>query len=411
MTIKNYAAPGLIVSLLIALGAGSCDSFIRPDMPSWEGTLVISFGDGSGPQRALANRAVFPPGVLALLRYEMTLTGPGSKVLEGTLTGGGSLKLSVELGNWRIDVKAYKGDVLAGTGSAAFRVTPGVNAVRVPMTISGGRYVREGGAGTKDGLSWDNASDDIQKMMDELAFLRSGLTGFTGRFVVKVAAGTYEPLYAPDRDGKGVAPAGFAALGLTARDKTFILREGVDVWGAYPASGGDDLSRNSAQLTTLSGDIGNTTTPDDNAYHVVLAVNLGAAPVLDGLTVTGGYARGGGSVITVDGRSVSRGKGGGVYIENGSLIMSGGTAGGNSAEFGGGVYAGGSASFTKTGGGTIYGDTDRTVGNGNVTDNTALTGNGHAVYVDSSPVKKRNSTAGPGVNLDSAYAGSIGGWE
>jgi hypothetical protein len=41
--------------------------------------------------------------------------------------------------------------------------------------------------------------------------------------------------------------------------------------------------------------------------------------------------------------------------------------------------------------------------------------NGKAVYVavndSSSPDKQRNSAAGPGVDLDSAISGSMGGWE
>jgi hypothetical protein len=34
---------------------------------------------------------------------------------------------------------------------------------------------------------------------------------------------------------------------------------------------------------------------------------------------------------------------------------------------------------------------------------------GHAVYVDSSPVKRRETTAGPSVNMNSAVAGTAGG--
>jgi hypothetical protein len=36
---------------------------------------------------------------------------------------------------------------------------------------------------------------------------------------------------------------------------------------------------------------------------------------------------------------------------------------------------------------------------------------GYAVYVGSIPVKRRESTAGPGVNLDSSKSGAAGGWE
>jgi hypothetical protein len=92
--------------------------------------------------------------------------------------------------------------------------------------------------------------------------------------------------------------------------------------------------------------------------------------------------------------------------------MSGGEISGNTApNGGGGVYVGGTGTFTKTGG-IIYGDTDTTHTAGN-DENTAASGNGHAVYVyDASIPKIRNATAGAGVNLDSAVDRSIlGGWE
>jgi hypothetical protein len=78
--------------------------------------------------------------------------------------------------------------------------------------------------------------------------------------------------------------------------------------------------------------------------------------------------------------------GGGVHVANsGGFAMSEGTISGNTAGGSGGVYIG-SGTFTKTGG-TVYGDTDRIVGNGNATDNTATATtnpgtNGHAVLYD-----------------------------
>jgi len=63
------------------------------------------------------------------------------------------------------------------------------------------------------------------------------------------------------------------------------------------------------------------------------------------------------------------------------------------------------ANFTKTGG-TIYGS-----GTGN--ENRAR--EGHAVFISSasiaSPGRIRNSTAGPGVRMDSSRSGAVGGWE
>jgi hypothetical protein len=93
--------------------------------------------------------------------------------------------------------------------------------------------------------------------------------------------------------------------------------------------------------------------------------------------------------------------GGGVY---GTFTMSDGEISGNSAFRGGGVYG----TVTKTGG-IIYG-----LNTGSALKNTAYGGvnYGHAVYSGSetSP-KRRNSTAGTGVTLDSSINGEAGGWE
>jgi hypothetical protein len=90
--------------------------------------------------------------------------------------------------------------------------------------------------------------------------------------------------------------------------------------------------------------------------------------------------------------------------------MNGGEISGNTAEntvhagggSGGGVYLGDSCSMAKTGG-VIYGK------DGGANSNTCNAGDyyGHAVFVTVRSVF-RDTTAGPGVNLDSADYGS--GW-
>jgi hypothetical protein len=113
--------------------------------------------------------------------------------------------------------------------------------------------------------------------------------------------------------------------------------------------------------------------------------------------------------------------GGGVYVGyDGTFTMSGGEITGNTASFssfssfssssGGGVYVGG-GTFTKSGGGTITGYASDTV-NGNVVKKDDVVQNdlGHAVYVDGI-VKRRETTAGPEVNLNPRVSGTVGGWE
>jgi hypothetical protein len=198
------------------------------------------------------------------------------------------------------------------------------------------RYVRAGGAGSKDGTSWTNASDDLQAMMDALTTVDPS---YTGPRIVKVAAGTYKPQYKPNSSGVSIPAAG-------NRDSAFILRAGIQVWGGYPASGGDDPSRNpSTYVTVLSGDIDGDNTKSGNAYHVVLGVNIPAnsGTVLDGLTITGGNADDSGN-ITVFSYSVDRDNGGGMYNTNSSPVLTNVTLSGNIAYVtyhngdGGGMY-------------------------------------------------------------------------
>jgi len=99
--------------------------------------------------------------------------------------------------------------------------------------------------------------------------------------------------------------------------------------------------------------------------------------------------------------------GGGVF-SSGTFIMSGGEIFGNTANFsGGGVSVGGT--FTKTGG-TITGYVSDQV-NGNVVKDSSgniVSDSGHAVYAGN---KRKETTAGPGVNLSSGNGTFSGGWD
>jgi hypothetical protein len=137
---------------------------------------------------------------------------------------------------------------------------------------------------------------------------------------------------------------------------------------------------------------------------------------LSGGTISGNTAEWGGGVYigrgrfimsggTVSGNTVyyydwysigHYGDGGGVYIAGGSFTLSGGTVSGNTAEWGGGVFVGSGGSLIKSGGGTI--DATNSASAGKVT--YVVTGN-----------KRRETTAGPAVNLDSNVTGPAGGWE
>jgi hypothetical protein len=152
---------------------------------------------------------------------------------------------------------------------------------------------------------------------------------------------------------------------------------------------------------------------------LILGDSRGGTLILDGESAAGvnsalvSVSSAGGSLTLNEGavlrNNITTGDGGGVNFANGTFTMNGGTISGNSASEGGGVYmSGGALTFKKTGG-TIYGYIGTNNTSHEPSENTATSGNGHAVYF--SGTQKRNSTARPDVVLDSAITGAAGGWE
>jgi uncharacterized repeat protein (TIGR02543 family) len=169
-------------------------------------------------------------------------------------------------------------------------------------------------------------------------------------------------------------------------------------------------------FTMSGGTISNNTASDwGGGVYVSNGTFTMSGGTINGNTAT--YSGGGVEVyngtFTMSGGTISgntaTSSGGGV-CNDGTFTMSGGEISGNtsSSYYGGGVYVNYSGTFTKQSGGTIYGSNA-----GDALKNTATSGDsyGHAVYVNTSPVKRRNTTAGVGVTLHSSIAGPAGGWE
>jgi hypothetical protein len=127
----------LIISVL-----GGCEFFMGPDEPAGNGGGNLSVSVGTGDSRAITSGKDLPEEVRAALRYDITLTGPGGETIERTLADGENLQLTAALGEWRIDAAARQEGlgIIVGTGSLAFTVLPGINAVRVPMTMESYYY-------------------------------------------------------------------------------------------------------------------------------------------------------------------------------------------------------------------------------------------------------------------------------
>jgi len=151
-------------------------------------------------------------------------------------------------------------------------------------------YVKPSGDDANAGTSWAAAFKTLQKA---LASVASGDQ-------IWVAAGTYYP----DEGG-----------GATNDDRgaAFVMRNGVEILGGFPATGSPGLAQRNwtANPTILSGDIGTVGYNDDNSRHVVFNnVNgLNATAILDGFTIADGRA---------DGEGFYDGRGGGMHNRSSS---------------------------------------------------------------------------------------------
>ncbi|MDR1221090.1 MAG: InlB B-repeat-containing protein [Treponema sp.] len=181
---------------------------------------------------------------------------------------------------------------------------------------------------------------------------------------------------------------------------------GVAFAGGVYVSGGT--------FTMSGGEIsGNTANATGFAFGGGVGVD-GGAFIMNGGKITGNATSNTNTSTGTD-SSYNYACGGGVGVKKGTFTMTGGEISANTAysikyyySYGGGVGVRDSGTFIKQSGGIIYGsDADTGLKN-------AATGNtrgGHAVYVNISPDKKRNSTAGSGVTLNSGISGSAGGWQ
>lgn len=173
------------------------------------------------------------------------------------------------------------------------------------------RYVKQTASGTGDGSSWENASGDLQLMINQ------SVAGDQ----IWVAKGTYKPVRQPN--STDITP--------NNRDNTFFLKSGVKIYGSF--AGGEttingrnfqanatilsgDFSNNDPDNTTAAGVLASSSLINENAYHVVVGVEVRDI-IFDGFVIKGGIANGTGVIAFGDAwnpRDVARNFGGGMYL-------------------------------------------------------------------------------------------------
>lgn len=174
------------------------------------------------------------------------------------------------------------------------------------------RYVKEGATGS--GLSWDDASGDLQRMIDELA--NNNPQNLAGE--VWVAEGEYEPQS--------------QIISATTYSASFRMRDGISVYGGFAgtettkqerAKGSmpwnytnETILRGSAYTDNISWQTNRWTLTSDSRHVVWFAplasenkTGFDRTTILDGVTIKGGYAQGG---LGMD--EFQTDKGAGIYI-------------------------------------------------------------------------------------------------
>ncbi|MCK5688105.1 hypothetical protein KAI87_02485, partial [Myxococcota bacterium] len=159
----------------------------------------------------------------------------------------------------------------------------------------------------------------------------------------------------------------------------------------------------------LSGNIGSTATETDNTYHVVTGQDVDQTALLDGVTVTAGYANGGGDAA----------HGGGLWLQNTTArILSCKVDANYAIENGGGAYVSGLSDSSgplfenlviwthnsASQGGAIFAETSQLSIHGNIFANN-LSRQGGAIFADHSNLTITDS----GLNANKASLDSANG--
>ena len=259
-----------------------------------------------------------------------------------------------------------------------------------PVSTSRIRYVNPNGTG--DGSDWDNASGDLQRMIDELA--DNNPQGLPGE--VWVAAGTYEP------QSQLIQGTGYSA--------SFRMRDGISVYGGFiggenskterkKKEGGMPWEFQNQTVLMAAYYVRNESNPSftrnkwtltSDSRHVVWFAPMPGEEAftqptyLDGVTITGGYAQGGTGL-----EDFKTDRGAGVYMDGSNTYLTNCVVKENYATGnGGGIYLKGGRvqssliynNNADQNGGAVYVDDRGLVHRSMLTNNSAR--NGAGVYLD-----------------------------
>jgi len=303
---------------------------------SEQGSININF-DNSGA------RAIDKTGLI----YTITLTSPGKDTItKTTKEGETSISIPVSEGAWKIDVQA-EGSRVRGVGDANVAVTAGKPApANIKMRVTGTRV-----------SSWDELKEDFEELNNTNGKLKD----------------LYDiEIIAPELDAS-------TGLSLTASKK-------ITLWAKNNVTITRGINQKNAPVFTiknciliLDGIKNGKITIDGNMDEIAKVSDNPSTRALINVEKDSTLIIGNGVTLTNNISGGSGGKGGGIYVNDGTFIMNGGTISKNKATAnGGGVYIT-NGSFIKTGG-IIYGNDVRD--DSNFAGNSNSYGAGDAVYFD-----------------------------
>jgi len=126
-------------------------------------------------------------------------------------------------------------------------------------------YVNNSATGNGNGLTWTNAFTDLQSALSISVF----------------------------GDEIWVATGNYKATNTTDRTVSFVLKDGVNIYGGFAGNENSISQRDIPNNpTTLNGDIGQTGDYLDNTYNIIRGINLTSTIILDGFRIINGYSSG-----------------------------------------------------------------------------------------------------------------------
>jgi parallel beta-helix repeat protein len=239
------------------------------------------------------------------------------------------------------------------------------------------------------------------KTLDEALYIAHRCSAVTR---INVATGTYQPTKKPYNNGVEI-------ITTNGYDVTFHVRDGLGIYGGYDAVTGH---RTEAPF----GGLGATVLSSNYAYHIVFAsaaASGGTGVTVDGFTIRGGNANVN-TTFTVNGNTISRNYGGGIYTSYGTNILTNNTLLSNIANYGGGIYTShGTNTVTNnillgntanTGGGIYIDYGTNTLSNNTLSGNTTTTGAGGGILItngintlSNNTLSGNTATGGGGISI------------